>query len=165
MSSFRLRPRFSICLPGSVDDVRERLTTALQKAGEKFDVKSFPSYLSLRVPEAEQHYWSPQLQISLDPEDGETRLTGTYGPGTNMWASFLYGYLIVGSIGLFSGILGACQLCIGDSPWGLWIFAAMLAAAIGLYLSAQMGQKLGAWQTFQLHQVMEAAAGRSIEIH
>jgi hypothetical protein len=164
MSSFRLRPRFSLCLPGSVDDVRERLTAALKKAGDKFDVKSFPGYLSLRVPEAEQHYWSPQLQISLDDEDGGTRLTGIYGPGTNMWASFLYGYLIVGSLGLFSGILGACQLCIGDSPWGLWIFGAMLAAAAGLYLSAQMGQKLAAWQTFQLHQVMEAAAGRSIEI-
>jgi hypothetical protein len=76
----------------------------------------------------------------------------------------LYGYLFVGSVALFSGLFGACQLFIGDSPWGLWIFAVMVLAAAGLYLSAQMGQKLGARQTFELHQVVEAAVGRTIEI-
>ena len=165
MSSFRLRPQFSIHLPGGVDEVRRQLAEDLKKHNARFDVKSFPGYLSLRVPEAEQHYWSPQLQISLDADDGgQTCLSGIYGPNTNMWASFLYGYLIVGSVGLFSGLLGACQLCIGDSPWGLWIFAAMVAAALGLYFSAQMGQKLGARQTFELHQIVEAAVGRTIEI-
>ena len=164
MSSFRLRPQFSIHLPGVVDEVRQQLAEDLKRHGEKFDVKSFPGYLSLRVPEEEQHYWSPQLQISLDADDGQTCLAGIYGPNTNMWASFLYGYLIVGSVGLFSGLLGACQLCIGDSPWGLWIFGAMVAAAAALYLSAQMGQKLGARQTFELHQIVEAAVGRTIEI-
>ena len=164
MSSFRLRPQFSIHLPGAVDAVRQQLAEDLKRHGEKFDVKSFPGYLSLRVPEAEQQYWSPQLQISLDADEVQTSLAGIYGPNTNMWASFLYGYLIVGSVGLFSGLLGACQLCIGDSPWGLWIFGAMVAAALGLYFSAQMGQKLGARQTFELHQVVEAAVGRTIEI-
>jgi len=165
MSSFRLRPQFSIHLPGGVDEVRHKLAEDLKKHGTRFDVKSFPGYLSLRVPEEDQHYWSPQLQVSLDPCADGTQLTGIYGPNTNMWASFLYGYLIVGSVGLFSGLLGACQVCIGDSPWGLWIFGAMVAAAAALYLSAQMGQKLGARQTFELHQIVEAAVGRTIEIN
>lgn len=164
MSSFRLRPRFTIHVPGEVDEVRHLLASALQSGSGNLEVKSFPGHLCVRVPEHEQHYWSPQLQISLDPEDADTRLTGIYGPGTNMWASFLYGYLIVGSIGLFSGIFGACQWFLDESPWGLWIFGAMVLAALGLYLSAQMGQKLGAWQTFQLHQAVEAAVGRPVEI-
>ena len=33
-----------------------------------------------------------------------------------------------------------------------------------LYLAAQLGQKLGAWQTFQLHQAYQAAIGRPTEI-
>jgi len=164
MSSFRLRPQFTVHLPGGVDEVRHQLAEGMKQHGEHFDVKSFPGYLSLRVPESEQHYWSPQLQLSLDAADDGTQITGIYGPNTNMWASFLYGYLFVGSVGLFSGLFGACQLCIGDHPWGLWVFALMLAAAAGLYLSAQMGQKLGARQTFELHQVVEAAVGRTIEI-
>lgn len=108
---------------------------------------------------------SPQMQVSLDPCVDGTQLTGIYVPNTNMWASFLYGYLIVGSVGLFSGLLGARQLCIGESPWGLCIFGAMVTAAAALYLSAQMGQKLGARQTFELHQIVEAAVGRTIEIN
>jgi hypothetical protein len=41
----------------------------------------------------------------------------------------------------------------------------MLLILIGLYLLAQFGQKLGALQTFRLHQIYEAAMGRTVEIH
>ena len=43
--------------------------------------------------------------------------------------------------------------------------ARMVAGAIGLYISAQFGQKLGAIQTFRLHQIYEAAIGRTADIH
>lgn len=165
MSSFRLRPRFSQVLDLGVEEARQKIVQQVKQSGARCEVKSFPGYLSLRIPEEDQHYWSPQLQLSLDPEgDGKTRVEGTYGPNTNMWASFLYGYLFVGSAGLFSGMLGACQWWLGETSWGLWIFGAMLAIAISLYLLAQFGQKLGARQTFLLHQVYEAATGREVEI-
>ena len=81
-----------------------------------------------------------------------------------MWSSFLYGYLLVGSVGLFSGIFGCCQARLGMMPWGLWIFGFALAIAIGMYVMAQMGQKLGARQMFQLHQIYEDAMGTPVEI-
>jgi hypothetical protein len=40
----------------------------------------------------------------------------------------------------------------------------MLVVAVVLYISAQLGQKLGAWQTFQLHQAYQTAIGRPAEI-
>lgn len=49
-------------------------------------------------------------------------------------------------------------------PWGLWIFGGMVAVAVGLYVSAQFGQKLGARQTFLLHQIYESAMGATVEI-
>jgi len=72
---------------------------------------------------------------------------------------FLYGYLITGMIGMFSGILGCAQLFVKSAPWGLWVCGAMAVVAALLYLGAQLGQKLGAWQTFQLHQAYQAALG------
>ncbi len=96
--------------------------------------------------------------------EDQTRVEGIYGPNANMWSSFLYAYLIVGSAGLFSGILGACQYVLEMTPWGLWIFGALLAIAAGLYLLAQFGQKVGAQQTFLLHQIYESAVGRPAEI-
>jgi hypothetical protein len=47
----------------------------------------------------------------------------------------------------------------------LWIFGVMAASMAGLYLLAQFGQKLGASQTFRLHQIYESAMGRTEDVH
>lgn len=165
MSSFRIRPRFSQVIELAIDEARERIVREVNEGEHHCEVKSFPGFICLRIPEEERHFWSPRLNLSLDPaEDGKTRIEGTYGPNANVWSLFLYGYLLSGSVGLFSGTLGFAQWMIGMRPWGLWIFSVMLAVGIGLYLFAQFGQKMGAQQTFRLHQIFEAAMGRTVEI-
>lgn len=54
---------------------------------------------------------------------------------------------------------------IGIQAWGLWLLGALIALSATLYFIAQPGQKLGAWQTFLLHQAYEAVIGRPAEIH
>jgi hypothetical protein len=81
-----------------------------------------------------------------------------------IWAVFLYGYLLSGLVGTFAAILGGAQVLTEAYPWGFWVVGAMLVVAVVLYVSAQLGQKLGAWQTFQLHQAYQAAIGRPAEI-
>lgn len=148
-----------------VEAARDLIVNHARAHPERCEVKSFPGYVSLHVVEKDSHYWSPRLSLSLEPEEqGKTRVSGTYGPGTNVWSAFLYGYMLVGSAGLFSGLLGACQYWLGMQPWGLWITTAMLLIAAWMYLSAQFGQKLGAQQTFQLHQIYEEAVGQRVEI-
>ena len=165
MSSFRLRPRFSHVIDLGIEEARERIVGQVKLNGSRCEVKSFPGFISLRIPEADSHYWSPRLNLSLEADgEGKTVVQGTYGPNANMWSSFLYGYLLVGSVGLFSGILGFCQYWLGMQAWGLWIFGTMLAIAIGMYMLAQFGQKVGAQQTFLLHQIYESAVGREAEI-
>ena len=165
MSSFRLRPRFSHTLDMDVEAACALIVNHAREQPERCEVKSFPCYVSLHVVEQDSQYWSPRLSLSLEPEGtGKTRVDGTYGPSTNVWAAFLYGYLLVGSIGLFSGLLGACQFWLGMQAWGLWIATLMLLIAAGMYLSAQLGQKIGAQQTFTLHQIYEAAVSQSVVI-
>jgi hypothetical protein len=128
-------------------------------------VKSFPDFVCLRVPEAERRFWSPRLHLSLEAQpDGTTRVQGLYGPNANMWSSFLYGYLLLGSVALFSGIFGGCQAALGMCPWGLWICGAMLAGGCGMLGMAQFGKRLGARQMLDLHRIYESAAGREVEI-
>ncbi|MEZ5387096.1 MAG: hypothetical protein R3F13_16430 [Prosthecobacter sp.] len=165
MSSFRLRPCFSHVIDLGVEATRQKIVESASREAGRCEVKHFAGFVCLRVPESERHYWSPRLNLSLEPdESGGTRVAGIYGPNANMWSSFLYGYLLVGTGGLFSGILGYCQWTLGMQPWGLWIFFTLLTVAIGMYLLAQFGQKLGARQTFQLHQVYEAAVGVTVEV-
>ncbi len=165
MSSFRLRPRFSHVLEMDMEAARELIVNHAREHPERCAVKSFPGYVTLFVVEKDTHYWSPSLSLSLESAgEGKTRIDGTYGPSTNVWSAFLYGYMLIGSIGVFSGLLGACQYWLSMQAWGLWIATAMLLIAVWMYLSAQFGQKIGAQQTFQLHQIYEEALGQSVEI-
>jgi hypothetical protein len=166
MSSFRIRPRFSQTVNLKPETVQERIAAKIESGNHGCTVKRFPGYLTLRIPETEQHFWTPQLTLSLDPTDqGKTQINGTYGPNTDVWSMFLYGYLLVGTLGLFTAILGIVQAVIGVFAWGLIPFFILLTLAIALYLFAQFGQKLGARQTYTLHLAYEAAIGETVEIH
>lgn len=166
MSSFRIRPVFSQVVELGVEEVRERIVRAVESdGGGRFEVKNFPNFVCLRIREADRHFWSPRLNLSLEETDGgHTRIEGTYGPNANVWGLFLYGYLLVGTLGTFAAVLGFAQWMIGMRPWGLWILGVLLVLASGLYVTAQFGQKLGARQMFTIHQAYESAIGTMVEI-
>lgn len=165
MSSFRIRPRFAHTLDCSPDETRRRLLAAFAAPDSGFEVKEFPGYISVFIAAGQRRFWSPRLSLNFEATtDGTTHIAGTYGPDADLWSLFLYGYLMTGLAGTFAGIWGFAQLIVHQSPWGLWVMAAMAGLAALLYLGAQLGQKLGAWQTFQLHQAYQTAAGRPAEI-
>ena len=171
MISFRVRPRFSQTVDLELERVQEQIVRYAENeeakpVGSRVEVKNFPGYVTLRIPEEEQHFWSPLLNLSLDSTDeGKTVIYGIYGPSANVWTIFLYGYLLFGSLSVFAGLLGISQRIVGVYPWGLYAFGGLIAAVIGLYLLAQFGQKLAARQTYLLHLTYEAAVGSSVEIH
>lgn len=165
MSSFRIRPHFQQTVDLDRDTAQEQIVNRLREAKCGCEVKNFPGYLTLRIPEKDQHFWSPQLNLSLDSDEtGKTVIQGIYGPNTNVWAMFLYSYLIVGFLAIGAAVVGLSQWMIGATPWGLWGLAAALIVGFGLYVFAQTGQKLGVWQMFKLHQAYEAAVGEEAEI-
>jgi len=166
MSSFGFRPHFSEILDLELEEAQAKIIGEVEGGDDRCEVKTFPGFITLRIPELDRHFWSPRLTLHFDrTEEGKTRLEGIYGPNANVWSLFLYSYLITGSLALFSGILGHVQWKLDRPAWGLWVFGAMLAAMAGLYLLAQFGQKLGAAQTFRLHRIYESAMGRTVEIH
>jgi hypothetical protein len=162
MSSFRIRPRFTQIVDQVPAEVRTQILGSLREHSPELELKDFPGFIGIHIPEKDRRSW---LFLSLyETETGGTRIEGTYGPEIEVWSVFLYGYLVTGLLGTFSGILGGAQLFIGTKPWGFWVTGAMAAGAIALYLFAQFGQKLGAGQTFQLHQAYEKAMGGPVGI-
>lgn len=165
MSSLGIRPHFTQILDLEVEAAREQITSRAARFEGRCEVKNFPGFVCLRVPVAERRYWSPRLNLSLEPhEGGRTRVEGIYGPNANMWSSFLYAWLLVGSVGLFSGIFGACQYTLGMRPWGLCVFAVMALLALVLYMLARIGRRMGEVQTRQLHEIYQDAVGRPVEM-
>jgi hypothetical protein len=161
LSSFRVRPRFRVCVPVGAEVARARLVEALRDLPGGIEVRNFPGLIGLHIAEGERHFWSPRLQLNFDAQaDGTTWIEGVYGPESEVWSVFVYGYLFSGLIGFFAGIMGCAQLAIPTYPWAFWVTAGMAVVAAGLYVAAQFGQKLGAWHTFQLQQVWETASVR-----
>lgn len=147
-------------------DLRDRLRAAALSESDAVEVMAFPDYICLRILEEKRHFWSPRLNLSMSEINGEkTHVEGVYGPNGNVWALYVYGYLILGKLALFSAIFGFVQLWLHSYPWGLWIFAGSILAAVAMYLAAQFGQKLAMMQTFLLHQTYEKATGEHVEIH
>ncbi|WP_221030549.1 hypothetical protein [Actomonas aquatica] len=159
-TSFRIRPRFEEILPDSPEEVRERLLTAFGADTTFFEVKTYDGFVGIHICGEERHRWSPRLHLSIDAADGGcTHVRGVYGPELEVWAFFIYGYVMCGLLGMFAAIYGCAQLFIGQSPWGLWVTGGMALIAVGLYLVAQLGQKLASCQTLRLHQAYHQAVG------
>lgn len=162
-NSFRVRPRFRV--PASLEPelARSRVVEALSEdLPEGLVMRAFPRLVGLHVADEKRHVWSPRLLLNFEAQpDGTTMIEGLYGPETEIWSVFVYGYIFTGMIGLFSAILGGAQLSIGAPPWAFWATGAMAMVAASLYVAAQFGQKLGAWQTFQLHRLWEQAGAKA----
>lgn len=165
MSSLRIRPVFTQAVELVPDEVRERIVRALGDDGNgRFEVKNFPNFVCPRIREADRHFWSPRLNLSLEETaESHARIEGADGPDANVWGLFLHGHLLIGSLSIFAGLFGFGQWIIGMRPWGLWIPEALGLLAAALYVAAQFGQKLEAPQIFIIHQAYESAVGTLAE--
>lgn len=159
-SGFRVRPRFEQTVDLPEAEARRRITATFARDPDAFEVRSMDEFVMIHMAENLRKRWSPRLQVSLlATGENETKITGVYGPAHEVWAQYIFAYIMAGVVAMFSGIYGGVQLFLGDGPWALWITGSMLVIAGLLYLGAQFGQKLGAWQTFQLHQAYQVALG------
>lgn len=164
MKSLGLRPSFSHVVGQEPEAVRAKVMTAAAP-DLRCEAMGFPGFVCLRVPEQERRFWSPRLHLSFEAQaDGGTLVHGTYGPNANMWSSFLYGYLLVGSVALFSGIIGWCQSRLGMHAWALWVFWVMVTVAAAMYALGRLGRKLGSAQTATLHAIYQQAVGAEVEL-
>lgn len=159
LSSFRVRPRFSEIVPLSRDETRRAILASLATApAGLLELRPFDEFIGIHIADAHRRYYSPRLMLSLyDAPGGGTRIEGTYGPEIEVWSIFVYGYIGAGMIGVFSAIYGGAQLFIEQAPSALYVTGWMGVLACGLYLAAQLGQKFGAHQTFQLHEACQRA--------
>lgn len=166
MSSFRVRPRFTQLVEGDSEEVRHRLVRCFTAEAGRFEVKDFEGFVCLRMAEERRRFWTPRLTLGLYGQgDGVTRIEGVYGPSANVWSIFLYAYLLSGLVAMFSGLFGLAQWLVGEPvAWGLWICTAALLVVTGLYVFAQVGQKLGARDTFELHLAYERAVGENVRL-
>jgi hypothetical protein len=126
--------------------------------------QAMQDHITIRVDKEHRHYWSPQLSVLMqrEPEDTVTKITGIYGPMPNVWTLFAVSYLAIGVLIVFISIIGFSQFALGQEANILWALPFLILLGIGLYVTSQLGQKLGAAQTYAIHYFFEEAIGEHI---
>jgi hypothetical protein len=164
MSSFRVRPRFKHQLRGDQKKWEESIVEASRNR-EQLIVSHLPGHVYIKIHPNHRHFWSPQLHLTFEQEKEQVWVRGLYGPNPTLWAVFFFGYVSLGLTFLFIGMWGLTRWSLGMSYGVLWVLPVLLLLALGLYLSAQTGQKLGAQQMFDIHHFFEEVTQGSVRIH
>ena len=74
----------------------------------------------LKIPESEQHYWSPELSVRIEIEEftDYTTVSCLVGPKQAVWALWAFIYTAILLVTLFSGFFGWAQYNVdGNSGW------------------------------------------------
>jgi len=119
-------------------------------------------YGNLSLPTVEQHYWSPQLSLTLEKTETGTEIRGLYGPRPAVWTMFVFFYSFLGFAILIISIVGLTNLSLDKSANILWFVPALIIVFLTLYLVSYSGQKLGYKQIETLHEFIEKSTGLRI---
>ena len=151
MTQLRVRPRFQQHLDAAPEEVIEAFRHALSQDDATCKGSILEHRVHLRIPHAQQHYWSPQLHLELEATEHGSLVRGLYGPRPGVWTMFIFLYTGVGFLCLMGTLYGLSQWTLDLPATGFWSFPAGLLLLAGIWLAAQVGQRKGREQTLQLH--------------
>lgn len=146
-----VRPRFKLYSALNKEDVIKHLLKEISKDNSIVGKRRLDRvYFS--APQEEQHYWSPELQISVeeDIENSETILYCTLGPQQNVWLVFVFIYTVIGFFTFFGGMFALVKLQLGNPGWWLLLFPLAIILVLGVYLISYFGKKKGQEQSLHL---------------
>lgn len=159
----RQRPRFDLEVDLPPDEVIARIQRALahRRAPCEGDVRQRHAWIHMR--RQDRHFWSPTLDLTVEPTELGSRLHGRFAPHPSIWTFFVFVYAALGSASVVALSWGIAQLSLGALPWGLAISAALLALIGFVYGAAFIGQGLGSDQIAQMRIFLDRAVVRGHE--
>jgi hypothetical protein len=160
---YRIRPRFHVEVPYSIEELVERMNGCLKEDNATCKGWANLHYAKLFIPKADQHYWSPHLSVSYEESEQGTMVRGRYGPRPAVWTMFIFFYAFIGFAILMVAILGTSYLSLDKSGAILWWIPVLIVLFFSLYLVSFFGQKLGHGQMVTLHHFVENCLGQEIQ--
>lgn len=160
----RIRPRIYVETPLSPDEINHRIRKELRSQSRLCDGQSTKGFATICPPEKDQHFWSPQLTITLEEAEGSSVIRGLYGPKPAVWTMFVFFYATIGFTILIMSMIGLSYWSLGKSADFLWLLPVLIFLFFTLYGVAYFGQKLGHKQMTNLHRFLERCLEKEIEL-
>lgn len=152
-SDIHLRPRFYIELDKAQEELLLKFKDNLKEGNCKYCSKMIDGHIIIDVPQEEDHFWSPQLNIEVEKiDDSHSVVKGLFGPKPQVWTLFMF--IHFGVAVAFFGFLTLWYV-----RWSLkepTTFAMIMTIAlpvfwIVLYILGSIGKKTGKKQMEELH--------------
>ena len=109
----------------------------------------------IRIPEKDQHYWSPEMHVWAREEEKETIVYGVIGPKPMIWTMFIFFYTVVIVTTFFAGSYGIIQMILGIRADFMWSIPIGFLALALVYGAAFYGQHKGREQMLLLQRFLD----------
>jgi hypothetical protein len=157
MESLKLRPRFKFESNKSPVLLMDKIIAKLRTPQEYVVGSTLMNHAYLKIIDDKQHYWSPELHISIEESLNGSIVRGVAGPKPKIWTMFMFFYSVVIVLFLFGSALGVSQWTLGmDAPW-LWSIPASIFAWFLILGAARYGQTKGKNQLAILYDFVNEA--------
>ncbi|HCD52523.1 MAG TPA: hypothetical protein DEQ34_08755 [Balneolaceae bacterium] len=147
----------------SSDELINRIQSELGEDTTRCDGETVSGFATICPPKTEQHFWSPQLTITVEEDEEGTTIRGLYGPRPAVWTMFVFFYTFIGFALMIVIMVGLSLRSLGEPAGILWLVPILILVFLSLYLVAYFGQKLGHKQMTSLHRFIERCVGNEIE--
>jgi len=160
-----IRPRFLISTDLSIEELENLLKSEIKRQTYPCYGSVSYGYAVIKISKKLQHFWSPQLSISMEQEGSETTVRGLYGPKPSVWTMFIFFYSIIGFSTLIVAMVGLTRYSLDKPSEILWLVPVGLLLIIGVYFGSAAGKKIGKEQLQILHHFFESATNLKVNDH
>lgn len=155
-----MRPRYRRVTKATPEIILDQIVNGLA-ARKGVSGSTLENHAYLHIPKAEQHYWSPEFDITVEKLEEGSLVRGVVGPKAKVWTMFMFFYSAVIVLFFLGVSMGVSQWMLGMDAPILWSIPACIMLWILIVLAAKFGQFKGKDQTEQLWQFLEDAVGRA----
>lgn len=152
-----LRPRFKIELKKNNQEVLKVFEEA-KKTQKDFIVSRVDDHVFIKIPKADEHFWSPQLHLEImEIDKNSSRLFGLFGPNPTVWTMFMFFHFIVAGLFIGFGIWAYTNWTLKtDFAIQLFVAILMIILWVALYFGGRLGKATGRDQMVLLHNFMNS---------
>jgi len=151
-----MRPKFDLRAKCEPNQVLLKVKGHLDEGQSRVTGKVFPSSAVLKMHPEDVHFWSPQLQLSVEPFlPSGSIVHALIGPRPTIWSFFVASYCFFSFAGVMGLIFGYSQVSLGQDGAAFWSAPISLAGIIVTYGFARLGRRLAAQQSASLYDVVE----------
>ena len=155
-SDIYLRPRFKMNYEENQQKLIAKFAENLKDADCRYCSKISDGHIIIDVPNEENHFWSPQLNIEIEKiSENESIVKGLFGPKPQVWTLFMFIHFAMAVAFIGFSIAAYVQWSLkSDYKTALITTLALPILWILMYFLGRIGKKTGHKQMNELHDFM-----------